>query len=73
MLKIKEPYCGYCLTEDGIVYNCNTDKYIFPDNHHCYKLKTIDGKYKTISQKRLFLETYNKVFCNDEIKDLEGE
>lgn len=73
MEKIKEPFCGYCLTEDGIVYNCNTDKFLYPDKSHCYKLKTIDGKYKTISQKRLYLETYNKVYCLDNIQDLEDE
>lgn len=73
MEKIKKPFCGYCLTQDGIVYNCNTDKYIYPDNHHCYKLKTIDGKYKTISQKRLYLETFDKVLCEDDIQSLEGE
>lgn len=73
MEKIKEPFCGYCLTQDGIVFNCKTNKYIYPDKYHCYKLKTIDGKYKTISQKRLYLETYNKVLCEDTIQNISDE
>ena len=62
----------YYLTIDGKVYNSNTDSYVKIDKHS-YKLKTTDGKLKSISLKRLYKLVYNKVFCIDNIQDLEGE
>lgn len=36
-------------------------------------MKTIDGKIKSISLKELYLQVYSKVFCIDNIKNLEQE
>ena len=62
----------YYLLEDGSVYNKETDSYL-TIYRNSYKLKTIEGKYKTISQKTLFLLVFNKIFRKDNIESLEGE
>ena len=63
----------YYLTEDGLIYNVNTDKYIKPDKAHKFKLKRIDNTYKSISLKPLYKIVYNKNYCIDDIKDLPEE
>ena len=40
-------------------------------NSHCLKLD--NGSEKNISTKKLYMLVYGKVFCNDDIPDLEGE
>lgn len=73
MKQIKNNFANYYyLTIDGKVYNNNTDSYVKIDKHS-YKLKTTDGKLQSISLKRLYKLVYNKVFCIDDIQDLEGE
>ena len=74
MKQIKNNFCDYYyLTEQGIVYNKNTDECLKPYNDYCYKLKTNEGKYKTISQKLLFKLVFDKVLCFDQIQNLQGE
>lgn len=40
---------------------------------HTYKLKTTEGKTKSISLKTLYKMVYNKVFCIDNISNENGE
>lgn len=64
----------YYLDENGVVYNANTNTYLKGDtSKNCYRLKTIDGKYKNITIKDLYKLVYNKVFCIDSIKNEIGE
>lgn len=74
MKQIKEEFADhYYLTEQGTVYNEAAKKEIKPDNNHCFRLLTKEGKLKKISLKRLFKLVYNKNYCIDNIEDLEGE
>lgn len=61
----------YYLSEKGEVYNAQTKKYLKACNSHCLKLD--NGSEKNISTKKLYMLVYGKVFCNDDIPDLEGE
>lgn len=61
------------LTEDGRIYNQRTRRYRKPYTDNCFKLKLENGKYKTISLKNLYWNIYNKVFCIDNIQDLQNE
>ena len=61
------------LTEDGRIYNQRTRRYRKPYADNCFKLKLENGKYKTISLKNLYWNIYNKVFCIDNIQDLQNE
>ena len=74
MIKIENGYkeCYY-LTEDGMVYNSDTNKYREADKEKRFSLQTIDGKCKKISLKVLYRMVYGKNYCNDEIGDLRGE
>ena len=63
----------YYLTEDGVVYNKKTDKYIKYDMKHQYRLKQKCGLYKCISLKTLYRKVYNKEFCIDNIQSLDNE
>lgn len=65
----------YYITEDGTVYNKNRGIYLNSNNggKNAYKLICIDGTSKVISIKELYKIVFNKVFCIDEIENLEGE
>ena len=62
----------YYLTEEGKVYNKLTDSYL-NEKRNSYKLKTVEGKYKTISLKKLYQLVYGKVYCLDVIENLPDE
>lgn len=62
----------YYLLDDGRVYNKETDCFLAL-NKHSYRLKTVNGKYKSISLKDLYLLVFNRCFCKDSIESLEGE
>lgn len=62
----------YYLTEKGEVYNAATETYL-KYSKYIYTLKTTAGVYKKISIKNLYKLVYNKIFCIDDIEDLEGE
>lgn len=64
-----KPY--YYLTEDGLVYNINTDKYLKAGN--AYKLYTIEGTRHSITLKELYNLVYNKPYVIDNIERLPGE
>ena len=63
----------YYLTGKGEVYNADTDNYIKADNNNCFKLKLIDGRYKKIALKPLYKLVFDKIYCEDNIEDIEGE
>lgn len=62
----------YFLTEDGKVYNSNTKQYLKPYKHS-YKLKTVTGTIQSISLKKLYKLVYNKIYCIDNIQNLNNE
>ena len=62
----------YYLTEKGEVYNAATKNFI-QHSKNVYCLKTTAGNYKKISIKNLYKLVYNKIFCVDDIADLDGE
>ena len=63
----------YYLTEQGLIYNARSRKYIEPYSDHSFKLKNQCGMQKTISLKNLYRKVYNKEFCIDNIQNLEKE
>lgn len=58
---------------DGKVFNQKTGQYLKADKWHRVKLKTTEGKAKSISIKELYLNLYRKEFCLDNIEDLKNE
>lgn len=74
MKQINNGFDGcYYLTEEGRVYNSKTKNEIKIDKYHCYRLKTIAGKYKKISLRELYKLTYSKYYIIDNIENLENE
>lgn len=63
----------YYLKKDGTIYNTASGKTMKPNHKHSFYLKTVDGKLKTVSLKTIYREVFNLPFCEDKIKDLEGE
>ena len=62
------------LTEQGLIYNQKTKVFKKPyKKDHCFKLKLENGKYKTISLKSLYWDVFKKVFCIDNIQNLQNE
>ena len=76
MINIKQINNGfadyYYLLEDGRVYNKDNDTYL-NKNKNSYKLKTVNGKFETINLKKLYLLVFDKVFCIDNIDNLDCE
>lgn len=62
----------YYLTEDAKLYNSNTKCYI-KRNENSYCIMTTEGKRKKISIKKLYMLVYNKIYCEDNIMDIQGE
>lgn len=62
----------YYLLEDGRVLNNNSGIYL-QRNKNSYKLKTADGRYKSITLKDLYFLVFNENYCNDSIESLSGE
>ena len=74
MKQIGNGYCDYYfLTETGEVYNKEKDKYIRANKDHKFRLKRLDNTYKSISLKPLYKLVYGKLYCNDNVTDLEDE
>lgn len=61
------------LTEQGLIYNQKTKKFIKPYKDHCFKLRLENGKYKTVSLKSLYYNVFKKIFCIDNIQNLQNE
>lgn len=74
MKQIKNGFADYYyLSEEGLIYNAKSEKYIKPDSRHRFKLKDNNNRYKTISLKTLYKMIYNKIFCEDNIENLPFE
>jgi hypothetical protein len=74
MRQINNGFCDhYYLTEQGTIYNSQTNTYREETKDHKYKLKTLDGRYKRITVKDLYMLVYNKRYCKDRITNLEDE
>lgn len=74
MQQINNGFCDkYYLTEDGRLYNAETKEYKKADKDKRFTLITEEGNRKKISLKVLYEKVYNKPYCKDDIKDLEGE
>ena len=63
----------YYLSEDGLVFNSQTDGTIKPNKKHLYNLRDQEGHFKQITQRSLYKLVYKKNFCIDEIQNLDNE
>lgn len=63
----------YYITREGKVYNSKTGNLITRYKDCYYKLKTVSGKYKTVSLKELYKLVYNEVYIKDNIENLIDE
>lgn len=46
---------------------------INPDRNHLFNLKTQDGKHRKIALKTIYKLLYHKVFCKDQIEDIDNQ
>lgn len=72
MDKINNGFMDYYYLDNNRVYNSKTKKYL-RINKHQYKLLGTDNIRHSVSLKELYHLVYNKEYCVDSIKDLEGE
>ena len=63
----------YYLTQKGQIYDRQNNHYLKKYSHNSYRLKTVNGQYKSISLKELYRNVYNKQFCIDDIENLQNE
>ena len=63
----------YYMTREGKVYNSKTGNLMTRYKDCYYKLKTVNGKYKTVSLKELYKLVYNEVYIKDNIENLIDE
>lgn len=63
----------YFLTEEGKVFNSQSNQYLKPSKDYIYSLITKEGKRKKIAIKTLYRLVYDKEWCIDTIQDLKGE
>ena len=74
MRKLNNGFCEYYyLTEDGKLFNSQTNELKEVDKDRRFSLKMIDGSRKKVSLKTLYRMVYDKPYCNDNICDLKGE
>lgn len=74
MKQINNGFCEYYyLLEDGRIYNKNKNKYIEAGKNHKFRLKQLDGNFKTITLRSIYKLVYDKYYCKDTIKDLIDE
>lgn len=62
----------YYLDVDKI-YNAKRKIYMKEVSEYRYKIMTKEGKKKSVTIKEIYRRLYNKVFCVDDIKRLDGE
>lgn len=72
MHKIGTPYKDYYFLDDNKVYNSLTKRYL-KINKNQFTLINEDNKRVKVSLKTLYLIVYNKVYCKDNIQDLQDE
>lgn len=70
---IKEVEDFYFIDEQGKVYSGRGKKVLRLSIEKKYSLLKKNGKYKSISLKKLYRAVYNKEYCIDEIDSLNGE
>ena len=74
MQSIKElGFKDYYYLDNDKIYNKNKNKYVKEVGEYRYKLKTNNNNYKSITIKEIYKRLFNKVFCKDNIKLLDGE
>ena len=70
---IKEIEDFYYIDEQGKVYSERGKRLLRLSIEKRYSLLNKDNKYKSISLKKLYKNVFNKEFCIDNIKNLDGE
>lgn len=55
------------------IYNAKRKKYLKEISEYRYKLTTKEGNKRSVTLKEIYRKLYNKVFCIDDIQNLEGE
>lgn len=74
MINLKElGFAEYLYLDDDKIFNANKHCYMKEESEYRYKLKTNKGTYKSVTLKTIYKQLFNKVFCKDDIKPLEGE
>lgn len=63
----------YYLDTKGNVFNKNTNKYLKKSKKNLFRLNTQENQAKYISLKNLYYLVFEKIYCIDEIEDLENE
>lgn len=74
MQQLDNGYCScYYLTEDGRLYNSDTELYKAADKRNNFYIKREDGSTKKIALKQLYKLVYGMNYCRDNTDTLEGE
>lgn len=63
----------YYYLDNNKIYSLKKQGYVKEVSEYRYKLKTEEGKFKSITLKEIYRRLYNKVFCIDNIELLENE
>lgn len=72
MKQIGKPYKDYYYLDENKVYNSLTKRYLRA-NKNLFKLVNEDDKRVTVSLKALYYKVNHKVYCIDDIEDLQDE
>ena len=63
----------YYLLEDGRLYDAKADKIKEPNKEHIYTMRTVENKKKRVALKTIYRLVYNKIYCIDNITDIDDE
>ena len=72
MKQIGTPYKEYYYLDGNKVYNSLTKRYLRA-NKNLFKLVNEDDKRVNVSLKALYYKVNNRVYCIDDIENLQGE
>ena len=72
MKQIGTPYKDYYFLDENKVYNSLTKRYLRA-NKNLFKLVNEDDKGVNVSLKALYYKVNNKIYCIDDIENLQGE
>ena len=74
MKQINNGYAEYYyMLEDGTIYNIVDNTIIKPNKRHLFSLYTVEKHKKLITQRTLYQLVYNKIYCIDNIQNLDNE
>ena len=74
MIQINNDYAEYYyMLDDGTIYNEKDNTIIKPDKRHFFNLYTKDKHRKRVAQRTLYKLVYNKIFCTDDIENIDNE